>query len=58
MLGDVTEYENVPYLKIMVVSKFGACFTIGRLLLHFLFLTWELCNDVLLVVKGITRGCH
>ena len=37
MLGDVTVYENVPYLKIMVVSNFGACFTIGKLLLHFLF---------------------
>ena len=23
--------EECPYLKIMVVSKFGACFTIGRL---------------------------
>ena len=28
MLGDVTVYEKVPYRKIMVVSKFGACFTI------------------------------
>ena len=47
MLGDVTIYENVPYRKIMVLSKFGACFTIIRLLLHCLFhgnyamLNWE-----------------
>ena len=29
----VKVYENVPYRKIMTVSKFGACFTIGRLVI-------------------------
>ena len=44
----------------MVVSKFGACFTIGRLVVDGfsnIFVSWELCNVVLLVVKVLSfRG--
>ena len=53
MLGDVTVYENVPYRNIMVVSKFGACLTIGRFLLHFLF-HGNYAMLFLLVVKAIS----
>ena len=41
-------FKNVPYRKIMVVSKFGACFNIGRLVINgfcyiFCFLGIMLC---------------
>ena len=47
-------YENVPNRNIMVVSKFGACYTIGRLAFVTFSVSWELFNVVLLVVKAIS----
>ena len=59
-------FKNVTYCRIMVVSnldsKFGAYFTIGRLVIE-AFVTFsgslELCNVVLLVVKALSfrQGC-
>ena len=44
----------------MVVSKFGACFTIGKLIIDgfcYNSVSWELCNVVLLVAKALSsRG--
>ena len=40
------------YHKIIVLPKFGVCFTIGRLVFDGLFsFSWGLCNVVLLLVK-------
>ena len=45
------------YHKIIVVPKFGVCFTIGRLVLTayvtFSF-SWGLCNVVLLLFKALS----
>ena len=43
--------KNVPYRKIIVVSKFGACFTFDRLTFS---VSWELYNVVLLLVKVLS----
>ena len=42
-------YENVPYRKIIVLSKFGACFTISRLVIN--------CFCYIFCFMGIMQCC-